>query len=82
MSGERNTRIQDIKPQLETLMEQLQEGEVAAEETFAEIEQSLKGGGVDKQLTLIAELIDDIEYESAADIVKTLLTENAVECES
>ena len=82
VSGERNTRIQDIKPQLETLIKQLQEGEVAAEETFAEIEQSLKGGGVDKQLTLIAELIDDIEYESAADIVKTLLTENAVECES
>ena len=71
---EPNIKIEEIKPQLELLLEQLQKGELAAEETFVSVERSLEGTGFDKQLRLIADFIDDIEYENAADIVKKMLT--------
>jgi len=82
LSSKQNIRIQDIKPQLETLIQQLQRGEVAAEETFSSIDQSLEGSGVDKQLRAIADFIDDIEYESAANIVKKLLAESTIKREN
>jgi hypothetical protein len=46
---------------------------VAAEEQFGEMEKRLTGAGFDEQLTTIADLIDNIEYESAADMAGILL---------
>ena len=61
------------KQMLRILMGQLKQGEVAAEIQLAKLEKQLAGTGYDPQLKIIAGLIDDIEYESAAEMVKTLL---------
>ena len=59
---------------LQTLIDQLEKGELAAEEHFAGIRETLNGSGLGRQLDRIAELIDDIAYERAAEIVAELLT--------
>lgn len=63
----------EVQKQLQVLIGQLKKGEVAAEEQFAELEQLLAETGVDEELKVIAELIDDIEYEKAAEAVGHLL---------
>ena len=55
------------------LIGQLKRGEVAAEEQFIELRKRLAGTGLDGQIETIADLIDDIEYERAADMTAILL---------
>ncbi len=59
---------------LQQLINHLQQGEVAAEEQFGEIKKGLSGRGMDKQLQALAQLIEDIEYEQAAESARELLT--------
>jgi two-component system sensor histidine kinase/response regulator len=67
------TWSQEDKDVIEVLIGRLRRGEVAAEEQFGEMEKRLTGAGFDEQLTTIADLIDNIEYESAADMAGILL---------
>jgi two-component system sensor histidine kinase/response regulator len=67
------TWSQEDKEVIEVLIGRLRRGEVAAEEQFGEMEKRLTGAGFDEQLTTIADLIDNIEYESAADMAGLLL---------
>ncbi len=69
----KNVRIEEVEEPLSTLIAHLQRGELAAEEQFAAVEKLLVGSGFDKQLRALAELIEDIEYESAAEMTKVLL---------
>ena len=55
------------------LIEQLEKGEAAAEEQYVEVRKLLAGTGLDEQFETITDLIDDIEYESAADMAVSLL---------
>jgi two-component system sensor histidine kinase/response regulator len=59
---------------LRLLMDQLHRGELTAEEQIGEVKQILAGSGVDGELERIACLIDDIEYQKAADIAENILT--------
>ena len=73
-----NIAVSDIEGQkveelLQVLMGHLKKGELAAEEQFVEVEQHLAEKGVDEELKTIAALIDDIEYEKAAEIAGHLL---------
>jgi two-component system sensor histidine kinase/response regulator len=52
---------------------QLKRGEAAAEDQFMELRKRLSGTGFDGQIETIADLIDDIEYERAADMTAILL---------
>ena len=61
------------KQMLRILIEQLKQGEVAAEAQLVKIEKQFTGTGFDPQLKTIASLIDDIEYESAAEMAELLL---------
>jgi two-component system, sensor histidine kinase and response regulator len=70
----RKVMIEEVEEALQLLIDQLQRGEVAAEDQFVEIEKLLAGSGLDKQLHAIALLIEDIEYERAAGMVTDLLT--------
>jgi two-component system, sensor histidine kinase and response regulator len=63
--------------QVQVLIGQLKRGELAAEEQFTEVARLLAGSGFDEHLKTIAALIDDIEYEKAAEIAGNLL--NAVQ---
>jgi two-component system, sensor histidine kinase and response regulator len=58
---------------IRVLIEQLKKGELAAEEQFTEVLQLLSETGFDRQLKTIAEFIDDIEYERAAEMAGDLL---------
>ena len=58
---------------IEVLIGQLKNGELAAEEQFGKVKDMLAESGFDEQLNIIAALIDDIEYEKAADIAENLL---------
>jgi two-component system, sensor histidine kinase and response regulator len=58
---------------IQVLIGQLKRGEATAEEQFATIRNILEGCGFDEQLQGIAALIDDIEYDQAAESVGTLL---------
>ena len=71
---EKDIIFSDMEMPLQTLISQLEKGELAAEEHFAGIREMLTGSGLDTQLNRIAELIDDIEYEHAAESVAELLT--------
>jgi len=64
---------QKVEELLQVLIGQLKKGELAAEEQFVEVEQHLAETGVDEELKTIAALIDDIEYEKAAEIAGHLL---------
>jgi len=64
---------EEMAAQLELLIDRLRKGEVAAEEQFAEVQQLLAATGVDQQLQTIAGLIDDIEYNQAAEEAGQLL---------
>jgi len=63
----------EMAAQLELLIDQLHQGEVAAEDQFAEVQQLMAATGVDRQLQTIAGLIDDIEYSQAAEEAGQLL---------
>jgi two-component system sensor histidine kinase/response regulator len=63
----------EVEKQVQMLIEQLKKGEAAAEEQYIEVRKLLAGTGLDKQLETIADLIDDIEYDSAADKTGILL---------
>jgi two-component system sensor histidine kinase/response regulator len=69
----RDVRFEDVEEPLCNLITQLQRGELAAEEQFIVVEKLLSGTGFDKQVQELADLIEDIEYESAAEISKFLL---------
>jgi two-component system, sensor histidine kinase and response regulator len=69
----RDVRFEDVEEPLSNLIAQLQRGELAAEEQFIVVEKLLSGTGFDKQVQELADLIEDIEYESAAEISKFLL---------
>ncbi len=63
----------EVKKQMQRLIEQLKKGEAAAEEQYLEVRKLLAGTGLDEELETIANLIDDIEYDSAADTTGILL---------
>jgi two-component system sensor histidine kinase/response regulator len=69
----KDVRFEAVEEPLATLIAQLQGGELAAEEQFKVVDKLLSGTGVDKQLQELADLIEDIEYESAAEMSKVLL---------
>jgi two-component system, sensor histidine kinase and response regulator len=58
---------------IRVLIGRLKRGEAASEEQFQEVRQILAGADFDKQLQKIADLMDDIEYESAAEQAEVLL---------
>jgi two-component system sensor histidine kinase/response regulator len=62
---------------LQLLRDQLLRGEVAAEETFVAVRQMLSKNVVPDQLERLAELIEDIEYELAAELVDKILRQIA-----
>jgi two-component system, sensor histidine kinase and response regulator len=63
----------EMNESIRILIEQLKKGEVAAEDQFAEIEKQMAGMGFDELLKKIADLIDEIEYERAANMTESLL---------
>ena len=67
------TSSKEIDELIRVLIGQLKKGEVAAEEQFAEIEKQLAGTGFEELLKRIADLIDEIEYERAANMTESLL---------
>ncbi|MBU1564550.1 MAG: response regulator [Proteobacteria bacterium] len=69
----RDIPFEDVEEPLCTLIAQLQRGELAAEEQFEAVKKLLSGTGFDKQLRVLAGLIEDIEYESAAEMAKGLM---------
>jgi len=72
-SPRREVGGREVEEKLRVLMGQLQKGEMAAEEQFADVEHLLAGAGFDDQLKTIAALIDDIEYEKAAEMAGNVL---------
>ena len=58
---------------LTLLISQLENGELAAEEQLVEVQELLSGLGLDNQLRSITRLVDDIEYEEAAEQTGILL---------
>lgn len=62
-----------IEELLRELIEQLKKGEAAAEEQFIRIEQQLAGAGFAQHLQTVANLINDIEYDRAAEVTELLL---------
>ena len=76
-SPSRDIRGTEVEDQVQVLIEQLKRGELAAEKQFTEVAHQLAGSGFDEHLKTIAALIDDIEYEKAAEIAGNLL--NAVQ---
>jgi two-component system sensor histidine kinase/response regulator len=69
----RNIELKEVQDQLQVLIGQLTKGELAAEDQFVAVEQLLAETGFDEELKKIAELIDDIEYEQAAEMAGHLL---------
>jgi two-component system sensor histidine kinase/response regulator len=66
-------RYEEVQGALQILIVHLQRGELAAEEQFIVIEKLLAGTGFETQLRELADLIEDIEYERALEVVKVLL---------
>ncbi len=66
-------RYEEVQGALQILIVHLQRGELAAEEQFVVIEKLLAGTGFETQLRELADLIEDIEYERALEVVKVLL---------
>ena len=64
----------EVENPIQVLIDRLNNGELAAEEQFAEVNHLLAGSGFDEHLQTIAALIDDIEYEKAAKMAGSLLT--------
>ncbi len=62
-----------IEELMQGLIEQLKKGEAAAEVQFLKIEQHLAGAGFEQHLQTVANLINDIEYDRAAEMTETLL---------
>jgi two-component system sensor histidine kinase/response regulator len=58
---------------LQLLIASLKKGELIAEERLAEVTVRLADTGLDEHLKTIAALIDDIEYEKAAEVAGNLL---------
>ncbi|WP_159441244.1 PAS domain-containing hybrid sensor histidine kinase/response regulator [Desulfopila aestuarii] len=56
------------------LIKQLRRGELMAEDQIGKVEKLLAGAGIDGELRKISSLIDDIEYQKAADIAENILT--------
>lgn len=69
----RDVRFDAVEEPLCLLIAHLQRGELAAEEQFYAVEKLLSGTGLDIELRTLANLIEDIEYESAAEMAKVLL---------
>ncbi len=65
--------VPQAKKATQLLIQLLDKGEVAAEEQLQEVHKLVSGTGLDDQLQLIAELIDDIEFERAAEKAENLL---------
>ncbi len=65
--------VPEAEEPLRILIGQLTRGEVAAEEQLGEVEKMLAGTGFAGNLQQIASFIDDIEYESAAEMAQNLL---------
>jgi two-component system sensor histidine kinase/response regulator len=63
----------EVEKHLQTLIEHLHKGEFAAEEQFSELAELLTGTGYDDRLEIICDLIEDVEYESAAEQSRKLL---------
>jgi len=63
----------EIEQLIHLLIEQLKNGELAAEEQFTEVAKLLRGAGFEEQLQMIGELIEDIEYEDAEERTRALL---------
>ncbi len=63
----------EIEDALTFLVCQLEKGEVAVEEQFVAVRHIAAGNELDDQLNTIGTLINDIEYEEAADIARALL---------
>jgi len=62
-----------VGERINLLISQLENGELAAEEQLAEVRQLLSGFGLDDRLRSITNLVDDIEYEQAAEQTEILL---------
>jgi HPt (histidine-containing phosphotransfer) domain-containing protein len=62
-----------IEELLRELIGQLKKGEAAAEDQFIKIEQQLAGAGFAQHLQTVANLINDIEYDRAAEMTEILL---------
>jgi two-component system, sensor histidine kinase and response regulator len=69
----RDIWVEEVEEPLCTLIAQLQRGELAAEEQCVAVEKLLAGSGLDQQLRALANLIEDIEYERAAEMAQVLL---------
>ncbi|WP_300461310.1 response regulator [Desulfobacula sp.] len=69
----RQVKFTAIEAPIQVLIRQLENGEIAAEDQFAQVEELLEGVGLDNQLKTIFQLIDDIEYERAAEMAQKLL---------
>ncbi len=63
----------DTEDPLQLLIASLKRGELTAEEQLAEVTVLLADAGLDEHLKTIAALIDDIEYEKAAEVAGGLL---------
>jgi two-component system, sensor histidine kinase and response regulator len=79
LTGRFGTEVEDP---LLVLIEQLKNGELAAEEQCAEVSHLLATSGFDEEFKTIAALIDDIEYEQAAEIAVTILHKLQQRCEN
>jgi len=64
----------DARESLRVLISQLHRGELTAEEQIGKVEKLLAGTGVNGELRKISRLIDDIEYDKAAEIAENILT--------
>ncbi len=66
--------LPNLEKQILKLIMQLEQGELAAEEQFEKIRGKLFRLGIEDKLLVIAEQIDDIDYEQAAVSVREILT--------
>jgi two-component system sensor histidine kinase/response regulator len=62
-----------IEENMRQLIDHLHKGEVAAEEQFVKVQEQLEGADFEQPLRTLANLINDIEYDRAAEITETLL---------
>ena len=69
----RSVRVEEVEGPILMLIKHLERGELAAEEHFDAVAKLLSGTGFDQQLRVLATLIEDIEYQSAAELAKVLL---------
>jgi two-component system, sensor histidine kinase and response regulator len=62
-----------IEEDMRQLIGHLKKGEIAAEEQFVKVKQQLAGSDLQDALQTLANLINDIEYDRAAEMTETLL---------